>query len=95
MLKLRHEADDSPDHFQVYTGAVRIGTIYKTSGNPSGNSWYWGLNRVQNGPGPFNGFVRTLEDAKAELAAFRGAWLKAAWLNEDTPTAQLKNPELG
>jgi hypothetical protein len=29
MLKLRHEADDSADHFQVYTGQVRIGTIYK------------------------------------------------------------------
>jgi hypothetical protein len=28
MLKLRREADDSPDHFQVYTGDVRIGTIY-------------------------------------------------------------------
>ena len=55
MLKLRHEADDSPDRFQVYTGQVRIGTIYKTSGNPSGNSWFWGLNGVQNGPGPFNG----------------------------------------
>ncbi|MGZ5569231.1 MAG: FAD-binding oxidoreductase, partial [Limisphaerales bacterium] len=40
-------------------GTVRVGTIYKTSGNPSGNSWFWGLNGVQNGPGPFNGFVRT------------------------------------
>jgi hypothetical protein len=66
-LKLRHEADDSPDRFQVYTGQVRIGTIYKTSGNPTGNQWFWGLHGVQNGPGPFNGFVRTLEDAKAEL----------------------------
>ena len=47
MLRLRHEADDRPDHFQVYTGQVRIGTIYKTSGN----QWYWGLNGVQNGPG--------------------------------------------
>jgi uncharacterized protein DUF6894 len=45
---------------------------------------------VQNGPGPFNGFVRTLEDAKAEFAASWGAWLKAAGLNEDTPTAQLR-----
>jgi hypothetical protein len=42
-----------------------------------------------------NGFVRTLEDAKAEFAASWGAWLKAAGLNEDTPTAQLKNPESG
>jgi hypothetical protein len=64
MLRLRHEADDRPDHFQVYTGQVRIGTIYKTSGNPAGNQWYWGLNGVQNGPGPFNGFVRTLEDGQ-------------------------------
>ena len=80
-----------PDHFQVYTGQVRVGTIYKTSGNPTGNQWYWGLNGVQNGPGPFNGFVRTLEDAKAEFAASWGAWLKAAGLNEDTPTAQLKD----
>jgi hypothetical protein len=28
MLKLRHEADDSPDHFQVYTSAVRVGMSY-------------------------------------------------------------------
>jgi hypothetical protein len=27
MLKLRHEADDGVDHFQVYTGQVRIGAI--------------------------------------------------------------------
>jgi hypothetical protein len=30
MLKLRHEADASPEHFQVYTGQVRIWTIYRT-----------------------------------------------------------------
>ena len=35
MLKLRRE-DVSPDHFQVYSGQVRIGTIYKTSGTPEG-----------------------------------------------------------
>jgi hypothetical protein len=29
-----------------------------------------------NGPGPFNGFVRTLDDAKAEFAAAWGAWLQ-------------------
>jgi hypothetical protein len=86
MLKLRHEADDSPDRFQVYTGQVLIGTIF----SPTGNQWFWGLHGVQNGPGPFNGFARTLEDAKAEFAAAWGAWLKAAGLNEDTPTAQLK-----
>ena len=85
MLKLRHEADDSAEHFQVYTGQVRIGTIYKTSGNPTGNQWYWGLNGVENGPGPFNnGFVRTLDDAKAKFAACWGAGL-----NEATPTAPL------
>jgi hypothetical protein len=32
---------------------------------------------------------------KAEFAASCGAWLKAAGLNEDTPTEQLKNPESG
>jgi hypothetical protein len=73
MLKLRHEADASADHYQVYSGTVRIGTIYKTSGNPAGNQWYWGLNGVQNGPGQFNGFVRTLEDAKAEFGPLPGA----------------------
>ena len=94
MLKLRHEADASADHYQVYTVTARVGTIYKISGNPSGNSWYWGLNGVQNGPGPFNnGFVRTLDDAKAKFAAAWGAWLKAAGLNEDTPTAQLKDSD--
>ena len=95
MLKLRHEAGDSPDRFQVYTGQVRIGTIYKSSGNPTGNRWYWGLNGVENGPGPFNGFVRTLEDAKAKFAASWRAWLKAAGLNEDTPTAHLKDSDFG
>jgi hypothetical protein len=29
MLKLRHEADDSLDHFQVYSGEVRVRTIYR------------------------------------------------------------------
>jgi len=38
MLKLRHEAGDGVDHFQVYTGQVRIGTIYKTSENPAVSS---------------------------------------------------------
>jgi hypothetical protein len=72
MLKLRHEADDGAEHFQVYTRQVRIGTIYKASGNPTGNRWNWALNGVEIGPGPFDtGFVRTLEDAKAEFAA---AW---------------------
>jgi hypothetical protein len=93
MLKLRHEAGDGADHFQVYSDAVRVGTIYKTSGNPAGNKWFWGLNGVQNGPGPFNGFVRTIEDAKSEFAASWGAWLKAAGLTEDTPTAQLKDSD--
>jgi hypothetical protein len=93
MLKLRHEGSDSSDHFQVYSGTVRVGTIYKTSSNPAGNQWFWGLNGVQNGPGPFNGFVRTLEDA--EFAASWGAWLQAAGLNEDAPTAQLKDSDSG
>ena len=30
------------------------------------------------------------DDAKAKFAAAWGAWIKAAGLNEDTPTAQLK-----
>jgi hypothetical protein len=53
------------------------------------------LSILQTGcaPGPFNGFVRTLEDAKAEFAAAWGAWLKAAGLNEDTPTAHLKDSD--
>jgi hypothetical protein len=68
----------------------------KTSGNPAGNQWFWGLNGVQNGSGPLNnGFVRTLEDAKAKFAAAWGAWLKAAGLNEDTPTAQLEDSDSG
>ena len=65
MLKLRHEAGASADRYQVYSGEVRVGTIYKTSGN----KWFWRLHGVQNGPGPFNGFVRTLEDAQAQFAA--------------------------
>ena len=93
MLKLRHEAGDGADHYQVYSGTVRVGTIYRAHHTPGGDRWFWGLNGVQNGPGPFNGFVQTLEDAKADFAASWGAWLKAAGLNEDTPTAQLKDSD--
>jgi hypothetical protein len=34
------------------------------------------------GPGPFNGFVRTLNDAKAEFAKSWRGWLEAAGLIE-------------
>ena len=87
-LKLRR---DSPDHFQVYSGEVRIGTIYRTHQHPGGNEWMWFLNGITNGPVRFNGFAVTLDDAKAEFAASWRAWLKAAGLSEDTPTAQLKD----
>jgi hypothetical protein len=36
-----------------------------------------------------------LEDAKAEFAAAWGTWLKSAGLNEDTPTAHLKDSDFG
>jgi hypothetical protein len=58
-LKLRRE-DVSPEHFQVYRGEVRIGTIYRTHSTPGGNEWFWGLNGVQTGPVRFNGFAVTL-----------------------------------
>jgi hypothetical protein len=32
----RRDLDANADHFQVYTGQVRMGTIYKTSENPAG-----------------------------------------------------------
>jgi hypothetical protein len=95
MLKLRHEAGDGADRYQVYSGEVRVGAIYRAHNTPGGDRWFWGLNGVENGPGPFNGFVRTLDDAKAEFAAAWGTWLKAAGLNEDTPTAQLKDSDSG
>jgi hypothetical protein len=79
MLKFHHESDDGSEHFQVYTGQVRIGTIYKTSSNPAGNRWYWGLNGVQNGPGPFNRFVRTLEDAKGRICRLLGRLAQGCW----------------
>jgi hypothetical protein len=48
-----------------------------------------------DGPGPFNGFVRILEDAKTEFAQSWGAWLKAAGLTETVATAQLKDSDSG
>ena len=35
---------------------------------------------MQNGPGPFNGFVPTLKDAKAAFSAAWCSWLEAAGL---------------
>jgi hypothetical protein len=42
MLTLRHDVDASADHFQVYSGQVRIGTIYKTQQEIRGQRWFWG-----------------------------------------------------
>jgi hypothetical protein len=91
MLKLRHEAGDSPEHFQVYSGQVRVGTIYRTHQHPGGKEWMWFLNGVQNGPGPFNG--PNPGGCEGRVAASWGAWLKAAGLSEDTPTVQLKDSD--
>jgi hypothetical protein len=67
-LKLRRE-DVRPEHFQVYSGEDRIGTIYCTHQHPGGNEWMWFFNGITNGPVRFNGFAVALEDAKAEFAA--------------------------
>jgi len=85
MLNVRHQAGDGAHHFQVYSGAVRVDTIYKTSGNPAGNKWFCGLNGVQNGPGPFNGFVQTIEDAKAEF-------MRCEQVLNDDPSEYLRAP---
>jgi hypothetical protein len=60
MLKLRHELRDTADHFWVYSGEVRIGTIYCTHQHTGGNEWMWFLNGITNGPVRFNGFAVTL-----------------------------------
>jgi hypothetical protein len=72
-LTLRRGADESPDHFQVYSDQVRIGAIYQAHSTPGGERWYWGLNGVENGPGPFNGFVASLDEAKAGSPRHGGA----------------------
>jgi hypothetical protein len=89
-LKLRRE-DVSPDHFQVYSGEVRIGTIYRTHQHPGGNEWMWFLNGVQNAPVRVNGFAVTFDDAKAEFARLLARVAQGRRLTEDTPTAQLRS----
>ena len=42
MLKARHQADDRADHYEVYSGQVRIITIYNTTSNPTGREWFGG-----------------------------------------------------
>jgi hypothetical protein len=84
--KLRHEAGDGADHFQVNSGDVRLGTIYKTSGNPAGNQWFWGQWRPER-PWPVTPSSECSRMPRPNFAASWGAWLK---VNEDTPTAQLK-----
>jgi hypothetical protein len=87
MLTLRNKPFPRGDHFQVYSGEVRIGAIYRNSKNAEEPEWAWFLDGVENGPGYLNGFARTLEDAKAEFVASWGAWLKAAGLAEKEPPA--------
>jgi hypothetical protein len=89
MLTLRRKSFVKDDHFQIYSGEVRIGAVYRNSEDAEERQWAWFLDGVENGPGYLNGFARTLADAKAEFVASWGAWLKAAGLNEDTPTVQL------
>jgi hypothetical protein len=89
MLTLRQNPFHRDNHFEVYSGDIRIGAVYRSSQNAVEREWAWFLDGVENGPGYLNGFARTLADAKAEFVASWGAWLKAAGLNEDTPTVQL------
>jgi hypothetical protein len=69
MLKLRHEAGDPANHYQVYSGEVRIGTIYNTSGNPTGNQHRRALEVTVDGK------PRTY-DHKRELAIEAAQYLK-------------------
>jgi hypothetical protein len=46
-----------------------------------------GLNGVQNGPGPFNGFVPTLKDARAAVSK---AWRRRLVRGRPKRTPKLK-----
>ena len=84
-LTLRPTYADSDQHYSAFSGDVSIGVIYRTPSHPDGAQWYWGLNGVHNGPVQFNGFVKTLDEAKAELRKSWEAWLTAAKLAELEP----------
>jgi len=75
-------SDRRSEHYQVYSGEVRIGTIYHTRTRPDGKEWFWGINGVLHGPLVFNGFAMTLDDARRELADNWARWLAAAKLSE-------------
>jgi hypothetical protein len=77
------------EHYDVHSGAVRIGTIYHTGTRPDGKQWFWGINGVLHGPLVFNGFAMSLDDAQRELADSWRKWLAAAKLAElEAPVAR-------
>ena len=82
-LRRSHE-DRDRNHYQVYAGAVRIGTIYfavnVTEPNPA---WFWALNAIMSGgPFVFNGYAKDFEAAKAILKLNWEKWAAAAGLKE-------------
>jgi hypothetical protein len=81
ILRRTYPESDS-EHYDVMSGEVRISRIYRTHTDPDGNEWFWGVNGVLTGPIQFNGFARTLDDAKTEVGTNWRKWLAAAKLAE-------------
>jgi hypothetical protein len=71
LLRRDEEAGQNPDHYQVYNGPDRVGTIYRAENVAAPNNWFWALNGEYKGPQPMSGWAASREDA---TTAVRAAW---------------------
>jgi hypothetical protein len=85
-LSLQSNADGSPGDYDVLSGAIRIGQIYKrAAAHRPDTQWAWVFNGVPQGPSELatTGFAESREGAEAALQESWEQWLAWAGLSEE------------
>jgi hypothetical protein len=84
-LSLQPNADGSPGDYDVLSGTLRIGKIYKPAVTHSKDTeWTWVFNGLPEGPSGLvvAGFAQSREGAEAALRGSWEQWLEWAELSE-------------
>jgi hypothetical protein len=88
-LSLQPNAHGSPGDYDVLSGALRIGQIYKrAAAHRPDTEWTWALDGVHDGPGglALTGSAESRERAEMALRESWKQWLAWAGLSEEGGT---------
>jgi hypothetical protein len=94
-LSLQVPTDGSPGHYDVLSGAMRIGEIYKRAvTHRESPEWTWVLNSVPDGPDGMavTGSAESRDGAEAALRESWEQWLAWAGLSDASGAAALIPP---